>query len=138
MYYRKHHEHTHTHTITLPIPGMNRPHCATWVEKAVAAVLTLAASNMDLIPHTAVLSGDPSAKAVRDAVSAVREAGYDAATDKRLFLITGITCSGCVRSVTRILSALSGMLAVTIDVPLKRATVGTVHCTVIDDTIDSE
>ncbi len=124
-----------THTITLPILNMNSPQSAPQVEKAITALPTLAASNVNLDAHTATLSGDPSAQAVRDAVSAVRAAGYDVTSDKRLFLTTGITCGGCVNSVTKILSALSGVLAVTVDVPLKQATVETVHGTVTDDAI---
>lgn len=124
-----------THTITLPIIDMNSPNCARQVEKAITALPLLAASSVDLDAHTATLSGDPSAQAVRDAVSAVRAAGYDVTTDKRLFLTTGITCGGCVNSVTKVLSALPGVLAVSVDIPLKRATVETVHGTVTDDAI---
>lgn len=124
-----------THTIALPIIDMNSPNCATQVEKAITALPTLAASNVDLDAHTATLSDDPSAQAVRDAVSAVRAAGYDVTTDKRLFQTTGITCGGCVNSVTKVLSALPGVLAVSVDIPLKRATVETVHGTVTDDAI---
>ena len=122
-----------THAITLPILDMNSPHCATRVEKALTSVPSLAASSVDLSAHTATLSGDPSAQAVRDAVLAVREAGYGVATDTHSFTTTGITCGGCVNSVTKILSALPGVLAVTVDVPLKQATVETVHGTVTDD-----
>lgn len=124
-----------THTITLPIIDMNSPHCATSVEKAITAVPTLAASRVDLASHTAVLSGDPTPQAVRNAVLAVREDGYEVATDRHQFQTTGITCGGCVGSVTKILAALPGVLAVSVDVPLKRATVETVHGTVSDDAI---
>ena len=124
-----------THTITLPILDMNSPHCATRVEKAITSLASLAASNVDLATHTAILTDNPSAQAVRDAVMAVREAGYEVSIDKRLFQTTGITCGGCVGSVTKILSALPGVLAVSVDIPLKRATVETVHDTVPDDAI---
>lgn len=124
-----------THTITLPILNMNSPHSAAQVEKAIAALPTLAASSVDLDAHTVTLSDDPSAQSVRDAVSAVRAAGYDVTIDKRLYLTTGITCGGCVNSVSKVLSALRGVLAVTVDIPLKRATVETVHGTVADDAI---
>ncbi|MEO8590708.1 MAG: cation transporter [Flavobacteriales bacterium] len=121
------------HTIILPILDMNSPHCATRVEKAIMSVPTFTASSVDLAAHTATLSGDPSAQAVRDAVFAVRAAGYDVATEMHSFATTGITCSGCVNSVTKILSALPGVLDVAVDIPLKQATVEIVPGTVTDD-----
>ncbi|MEO8067479.1 MAG: heavy-metal-associated domain-containing protein [Flavobacteriales bacterium] len=121
------------HAITLPILDMNSPQCATRVEKAITSVPTLTASSVDLSAHTATLSGDPSAQAVRDAITAIRAAGYDVATEKHSFTTTGITCGGCVGSVTNILSALPGVLTVTADVPLKQATVESVQGTVTDD-----
>ena len=124
-----------THTATLPIIDMNSPHCAARVEKAITALPTGSASRVDLAGQTATLSEAPSAQAVRDAVSAVRAAGYDVSTDKRLFRTSGITCGGCVNSVTKILSALPGVLAVTVDIAQKHATVETVHGTVPDDAI---
>ena len=123
------------HTITLPILDMDSPHCATRVEKAITSVPSLAASSVDLSTHTATLSGDPSAQAVRDAIAAIRTAGYEVASEKHSFTTTGITCGGCVNSVTKILSALPGVLAVAVDVPLKRATVETVQGTVTGDAI---
>lgn len=122
------------HTIALPILNLNSAHCAARVEKALSGLPT-GAANVDLGAHTATLSHVPSAQAVRDAVSAVRAAGYDVSTDKRLFRTSGITCGGCVNSVTKILSALPGVLAVTVDIPLKQATVETVHGTVTNDAI---
>jgi len=114
---------------------MNSPHCAAQVQKAITVLPTLAASEVDLVNRTAILSKDPSAQSVRDAVSAVRATGCDVSIDKRLFRTTGITCGGCVNSVTKVLSALPGVLAVTVDIPLKQATVETVHGTVTDDAI---
>jgi len=124
-----------THTATLPIIDMNSPHCAARVEKAITVLPALTASSVDLAAHTATLSDDPTAQVVRDAVSAVRAVGYDLTTDKRLFQTTGITCGGCVNSVTKILSALPDVLAVTVDIPLKQATVETVSGTVSDQSI---
>ena len=124
-----------TQTITLPILDMNSPHCATRVEKAITSLASLSSSNVDFAAHTAILTDNPSAQAVRDAVMTVREAGYGVAVDKRIFLTSGITCGGCVGSVTKILSTLPGVLSVSVDIPLKRATVETVHDVVTDDAI---
>ncbi len=126
-----------THAITLPILDMNSPHCATRVEKAITSVPSLTASSVDLAAHTATLSGEPSAQAVRDAVAAIRAAGYDVATDKHSFMTTGITCGGCVNSVTKILSALSGVLSVAVDVAGQKATVEVVKDAVTNDELST-
>jgi len=55
------------------------------------------------------------------------------ATDQRSFDTTGITCGGCAKSVSAILSALPGVLAVEVDVPHNTATVEVVSDTVSDD-----
>lgn len=126
-----------THTISLPIPDMNSPHCATRVEKAVVSVPTLTASTVDLAAHTATLSGDPSAQAVRDAIAAIRAAGYDVASEKHSFTTTGITCGGCVNSVTKILSSLPGVLSVAVDVAGKQATVEVVKGAITGDELST-
>lgn len=50
-------------------------------------------------------------------------------------MTTGISCGGCVGGVTKILSALPGVLSVSVDIPLKQAAVETVHGTVTDEAI---
>jgi len=125
------------HTITLPILDMNSPHCATRVEKAVTSVPSLTGSSVELAAHNATLSGGPTAQAVRDAIAAIRAAGYDVATEKHSFTTTGITCGGCVNSVTKILSAMSGVLSVAVDVAGQKATVDVVKGAVTDDELST-
>ena len=125
------------HTITLPILDMDSPHCATRVEKAITSVPSLAASSVDLSTHTATLSGEPTAQAVRDAIAAIRVAGYNVATEKHSFTTTGITCGGCVNSVTKILSSLAGVLSVAVDVAGQSASVDVVKGAVTDDELST-
>jgi len=101
-------------------------------------VPTLAASSVDLSAQTATLSGDPSSQAARNTVIAVREAEYAMATNKHLSIAAGITCGGRSGSVMAIPSTLPGALAVAVDIPLKRATVRTVHGTVTSEAIPSD
>jgi len=126
------------HAINLPILDVNSPDHATRVEKAITSVPTLAASSEDLSAQTATLSGDPSSQAARNTVIAVREAEYAMATNKHLSIAAGITCGGRSGSVMAIPSTLPGALAVAVDIPLKRATVRTVHGTVTSEAIPSD
>ncbi|MGV9012529.1 MAG: heavy-metal-associated domain-containing protein [Flavobacteriales bacterium] len=77
---------------TLPIRDMNSQRCASRVEEAITAVPTLASCRVDHASHSAVFSGDPTSRAVRKSVLAVREFGYQEANNKHLFQSSGITC----------------------------------------------
>jgi copper chaperone CopZ len=113
--------------ISLPLIDVNSAHCALRVENAIKTVPALAESNVDLERHIANLSSTATAQNVRDAVTAIREAGYNVATDTRTFDTTGISCGGCVNSVTKILNGLPGVLALSVDVSGRTATVEVVH-----------
>lgn len=119
--------------ITLPLLDVNSPHCALRVEKAIRTVGMITAADVDLDAHVAHLTGSEPAQAVKEAVTAIRQAGYHVATEQRHFDTTGITCGGCVRGVTTVLSSLPGVLAVAVDVPNNTATVEVVKGTVSDD-----
>ncbi len=122
-------------TITLPLLDVNSPHCALRVEKAIRSVPTITTADVDLGAHLAHLSSTAPAQAVKEAVAAIRQAGYQVATDQRSFATPGITCGGCAKSVTTILGALPGVLAVDVDVPNNTATVEVVKGTVSDNTL---
>jgi copper chaperone CopZ len=122
-------------TVTLPLIDVNSPHCALRVEKALLTVPTITSAEVDLDAHVAHIKSSEPAQAVKEAVAAIRQAGYQVATDQRSFDTTGITCGGCAKSVTTILSALPGVLAVGVDVPNHTATVEVVKGTVSDDTL---
>ncbi len=122
-------------TITLPLLDVNSPHCALRVEKAMREVPVIASAEVDLTAHVAHLTSTAPAQAVREAVAAIRTAGYQVAIDQRRFDTMGITCGGCAKSVTTILSALPGVLAVAVDVPNNTATVEEVKGTVSDGTL---
>lgn len=121
--------------ITLPLLDVNSPHCALRVEKALRSVPMISNAEVDPEAHVAHLTSGEPAQAVKEAVAAIRQAGYQVATDLRNFDTTGITCGGCAKSVTTILTALPGVLAVVVDVPNNTATVEVVKGTVSDDTL---
>lgn len=122
-----------TTIITLPLLDVNSPHCAIRVEKAIRTVPAITHAEVDLEAHVAKLASSEAALAVKAAVAAIRQAGYQVATDQRSFDTTGITSGGCAKSVTTILSALPGVLALAVDVPNNTATVEVVQGTVSDD-----
>lgn len=120
-------------TITLPLLDVNSPYCAMRVEKAIRSVTAITTADVDLDAHVVHLTSSEPVQAVKEAVTAIRQAGYQVATEQRRFDTTGITCGGCAKSVTTVLGAVPGVLAVAVDVPNNTATVEVVKGTVSDD-----
>jgi Cu+-exporting ATPase len=120
--------------ITLPLLDVNSPHCALRVEKAIRTVPAIAAAEVDLDAHVAHLSGTAPAQAVREAVAAIRQAGYNVATEAHHFTTTGVTCAGCATSVGNILNKLPGVVSARVDHLEKTADIEVVKGTLsIDD-----
>jgi Cu+-exporting ATPase len=125
----------HNTNITLPLLGVNSPHCALRVEKAIREVPVVTSAEVDLIAHVARLTSTAPAQAVREAVAAIRQAGYQVATLHRSFHTTGITCNGCATSVSNVLTALPGVVDVSVDVAGKTATVEVVQGMVTEEEV---
>lgn len=121
-------------TISLPLLDVNSPHCALRVEKALHNVPSLAAATVDLAAHVADLEAGTSAHAVREAVAAIRQAGYHVATEAHRFSTTGITCAGCANKASDILNKLPGVVSATADHVTRTAEVEVVQGTIaLDD-----
>ena len=101
--------------VALPLIDVNSAHCALRVEKALHGVPTLEEARVDLDRHLATLRSATSAQAVREAVAAIRQAGYNVATERHRFSTTGITCAGCANKAGDILNKLPGVVSATAD-----------------------
>ncbi len=101
--------------ITLPLLDVNSPHCALRVEKAIRTVPAIAGAEVDLNAHVATLTSTAPAQAVREAVAAIRQAGYNVGTEQHRFTTTGVTCAGCANSAGTILNKLPGVISARVD-----------------------
>ncbi|MCO6482348.1 MAG: heavy metal translocating P-type ATPase [Flavobacteriales bacterium] len=101
---------TDTTTILLPVENMDSEHCALIVDKAVGGVPEVQAHHVELNNRQAVLVSGRPVDAVRNAVKAIRDNGYDVPVLKRTFPVTGMTCASCVASVESMLQATPGVL----------------------------
>ncbi len=99
-----------TTTILLPVENMDSEHCALIVDKAVGGVPEVQAHHVELNNRQAVLVSERPVEAVRNAVKAIRDNGYDVPVLKRTFPVTGMTCASCVASVESMLQATPGVL----------------------------
>lgn len=124
--------------ITLPLLDVNSTHCALRVEKAIHSVPAIASAEVDLSAHAAKLSGTTPAQTVREAVAAIRQAGYNVATEVHRFNTTGVTCAGCANSAGNILNKLPGVISARVDHVEKLAEVEVVKGTLsIDDLLNA-
>ena len=120
--------------ITLPLLDVNSPHCALRVEKAIRSVAIITHADVDLEAHVAHLTSSEPAQAVKEAVAAIRQAGYNVATEQHRFTTTGVTCAGCANSAGTILNKLPGVISARVDHVEKLAEVEVVKGTLsIDD-----
>ncbi|MBL7938807.1 MAG: cation transporter [Flavobacteriales bacterium] len=106
-----------TPTITLPLINVSSAHCALRVQQALQATIGVNRAEVDLDSHTASIASETPAKAVRSAVDAVRQAGYNVPTELLHFNTTGVTCAGCAKSAGIILSRVTGVLNATVNQP---------------------
>ncbi|MBL7955474.1 MAG: cation transporter [Flavobacteriales bacterium] len=124
--------------IALPLIDVNSAHCALCVEKALRSVPTLEEACLDLDRHLAKLRSATSAQAVREAVAAIRHAGYNVATERHRFSTTGITCAGCANKVGDILNKLPGIISARVDHVDKQAEIEVVKGTLtVDDLLNA-
>lgn len=101
--------------ILLPLTGVHSAHCATRVEEALHNIPDLTAAKVDLAGEVALLGANASAQVVREAVAAIRAAGYQVRTEQHRFTTSNITCSGCSNRATILLNSLAGVMDVKID-----------------------
>ena len=101
---------TETSTLVIPVENMDSEHCALIVDKALGTVPSIATHHVELNNRSAVVQSNTPVEAVRDAVKAIRDNGYDVPTLKRTFPVTGMTCASCVASVESMLLAQPGVL----------------------------
>jgi len=110
-------------TIELDILGMTCAACANTVERSLARTPGVDAAHVNIATERASVSFDPSEVDLSRLVSRVREAGYDAAVQREMLAIGGMTCAACARHVERALSRVEGVLSATVNLATERALV---------------
>ena len=109
--------------VTLPVRGMTCASCVAHVEKALKGVEGVDQVNVNLATEKASLDFKTDAVRTRDLVSAVRETGYDVATEAVTLDIGGMTCAACVNHVERALNKVPGVVEANVNLATERAAV---------------
>jgi Cu+-exporting ATPase len=109
--------------ITLPVQGMTCASCVAHVERALKNVDGVADVNVNLATEKASVELTPGGSEVSKLISAVRDSGYDVATEKVSLPIGGMTCASCVAHVEEALAKTPGVLNVNVNLATEKASV---------------
>ena len=109
--------------ITLPVTGMTCASCVSHVERALKSVPGVVTANVNLATERATIAFDDGNVALTKLVRAVRDTGYDVATERVTLPIGGMTCASCVNHVQRALSNVEGVLSANVNLATEKATV---------------
>ncbi len=108
--------------IDLPVQGMTCASCVNHVQKALDHVEGVADVNVNLATEKASLWFEPTVT-TGDLVKAVRETGYEVATETMELAIGGMTCAACVAHVQKALSKLAGVTEAHVNLATEKANV---------------
>ncbi len=112
-----------TKTVEIPITGMTCASCARSVERGLQHLNGVSSANVNIATERATVVFDPAQVDINALVQGVRDAGYDAAPQRVLLPIGGMTCAACVRSVERALKRTEGVLDANVNLATERASV---------------
>jgi Cu+-exporting ATPase len=112
-----------TDRVTLPVRGMTCASCVSHVEKALKNVEGVGDVSVNLATEKASLDFRADAIRVGELVNAVRETGYDVATETTTLDIEGMTCASCVNHVEQALNKVPGVIEANVNLATERATV---------------
>ncbi len=99
-----------TQTYELPLLGVENAHCAQLVDEALSLVKGITSHRVEIRSPKAVVEAWADAEVIQAAVLTIKELGYDVATQKRQYPVTGMSCASCSASVESIIGNLPGVL----------------------------
>lgn len=104
------------------IEGMTCASCVRRVELAVGKVPGVTSAAVNLATETAEVTFDGASRPGQ-VIEAIRNAGYDVPSETAEIAIEGMTCASCVRRVERAISAVPGVVRVSVNLATERATI---------------
>jgi Cu+-exporting ATPase len=109
--------------VTLPIQGMTCASCVTHVAHGLEKVPGVAEVQVNLATEKATVVFDNGAVPLTTLLQAVKETGYDVATEKVSLPIGGMTCASCVAHVEGALAETPGVVSVNVNLATEKASV---------------
>lgn len=101
---------TSTDKIEIPLVGVHSEHCALIIDKGLSEVEGVKTHKVDFNNEKATVQIDEKKTGVPQLVKTIRDLGYDVASVKKTFPITGMTCASCASSSESILNMQKGVV----------------------------
>ncbi len=112
-----------TQKVVLPIRGMTCASCVNHVSRALKKVSGVADAQVNLATEQATVTLENGDAPLPILIQAVRNAGYDVATETVTLPIGGMTCASCVNHVERALKKVPGVIEANVNLATEKATV---------------
>jgi len=107
----------------LHITGMTCTTCARTIGKGLSETHGVQRANVNFASEQASVEYDPTKVNLAKIKDTISQLGYGVATRKSIFPVSGMTCASCVARVESALSAVPGVISVSVNLASEKATV---------------
>ena len=118
---------------TIPVTGMTCTTCAATIEKGLAETPGVEGARVNFASEKASVEYDPSRVNLGRIKETISQLGYEAATRKSIFPVSGMTCAACVARVEDALSSTPGIVSANVNLASEKATVEYIEGTRLAD-----
>jgi Cu2+-exporting ATPase len=101
--------------IYLPLERVESEHCALIVDKGLSKVPGVKGHGVELNNNRAFITSDQVESTIGEAVTAIRDLGYDVTTVKKNFPVLNMSCASCASSSQSILQHQPGVVNVSVN-----------------------
>jgi Cu+-exporting ATPase len=107
----------------IPITGMTCATCAATIQKGLGQMPGIKKAEVNLASEKASVEYDPGRVDLAKIKHEISRLGYEAATKKSIFPVSGMTCASCVNRVEEALSSVPGVISVNVNLASEKASV---------------
>jgi Cu2+-exporting ATPase len=97
----------------IPLIGVESEHCALIIDKGLGKMEGVNSHSVDLNNEKAIIEAD--SLLAKEAVRRIRDLGYDVATLKKNYTVTGMSCASCSARVESYLNKYPGVVKATVN-----------------------
>src|SRR3972149_3535124 len=112
-----------TDKASIHITGMTCATCAATIEKGLSGIPGIEQADVNFASEKLSIKYDPTKVDLARIKNTVSQLGYEVATRKSIFPVSGMTCASCVARVEEALSKVPGVISASVNLASEKATV---------------
>lgn len=101
--------------INIPLLNVHSEHCALIIDGGLSKIKGVYTHKVEFNNEIAKVEFDSAQTSVLEMVKTIRDLGYEVASEKRMFTITGMSCASCANSSETILASQNGVINVSVN-----------------------